>query len=185
MVLSRLRIRMEAQRSPQSAGIPQGPIAETGQTSRLVCGGQTPSVLSTRWSGLWYVEGAGMKRASNILAAVLALVTLVPNAFGRPNVICVESSGRTSSGCEDVLPDDMVARIAVPPHIGLALQGCGFCHDFNVGNAVSHSFQDLALPTPVIDPVQVVPSRVVENFQDVLRPIALLDSSGGISLLKC
>ncbi len=126
-----------------------------------------------------------MTRASNILAAVLALVTLVPTAFGRPNVICVESSGRTSFGCDDVLPDDMVARIAVPPHLNSSLQGCGFCHDFNLGNAVGHSFQDLALPTPVIDSHQVVPSRVVESLQDLLQPVALLDSSGRNSLLKC
>ena len=126
-----------------------------------------------------------MKRASNILAAVLALITLVPTAFGRLNVICVESSGRTSFGCDDVLPDDMLARIAVPPHLNSSLQGCGFCHDFNVSNAVSHSFQDLALPTPVIDPHQVVASRVSENLQGVLHPVALLDTSGGLSLLKC
>ena len=126
-----------------------------------------------------------MKRASNILAAVLALITLVPTAFGRPNVICVESSGRTSFDCADVLPDDMVARVAVPSQFRLPLQGCGFCHDFNLGNAVSHSFQDLALPTPLIDPQQGVPSRVVENLQGVLQPVALLDSSGRVSLLKC
>ena len=125
-----------------------------------------------------------MKRASNILAVVLALITL-PTAFGRPDAICVESSGRTSFGCADVLPDDMGARIAVPPHFGHPLQGCGFCHDFNVGNAVSHSFQDLALPNPVIDPHQGVSSTVVDNLQDVLQPVAFLDSSGGISLLKC
>ena len=127
-----------------------------------------------------------MKRASNILAAVLALITLVPTAFGRPDVLCVESSGRTSFGCADLLPDDMVVpHIANPPHFGLSLQGCGFCHDFNVATAVSHSFQDLALPTPVMDLLQVVPSRVVDNFREVRQPVTLLDSSGGRSLLKC
>ena len=126
-----------------------------------------------------------MKRASNILAAVLALITLVPTAFGRPNVICVEYSGRTSFGCEDLLPDDMVARIAVPPHFGLSLQGCGFCHDFNVGNTLSHSFQDSALSPPVIDLHQVLCSRVVDSPQEVPQLVALVDSSGGISLLKC
>ena len=126
-----------------------------------------------------------MKRASNILAAVLALITLVPTAFGRPNVVCVESSGRTSFGCADVLPDDMVARVAVPSQFSLPVQGCGFCHDFNFGNAVSHSFQDLALPSLVTDPHHGVPSRVVENLQGALQPVALLDSSGRVSLLKC
>lgn len=126
-----------------------------------------------------------MKRASNILAVVLALVTLVPSAFGRLNVICVESSGRTSFGCADVLPDDMVARVAVPSQFGLPLQGCGFCHDFNLGNAVSHSFQDLGLPIPSINPHQGVPSRVVGHLRVVLQPVAFLDSSGRVSLLKC
>ena len=126
-----------------------------------------------------------MNRTSNILAAVLALVTLVPTAFGRPNVICVESSGRTGFGCEDLLPDDVVVSSAVLPHLGLCLQGCGFCHDFNVGNAISHSFQDSALPLPVIGLHQVLCSRVVDRPQEAPQPGALLDSSGGISLLKC
>lgn len=126
-----------------------------------------------------------MKRASNILAAVLALITLVPPAFGRPNVICVESSGRTSFGCDDVLPDDMVARTAVPPHFGVSLQGCGFCHDFSLGKAVSLSFQGSPFSLPVIGLHQVMPSRVVANLRDVPQPVAFLDTSGGISLLKC
>ena len=142
-------------------------------------------VLSTRCSRLWYVAETGMKRASNILAAVLALVTLAPTAFGQSNLICVESSGRISFGCDDVLPDDMVARTAVPPHFGVSLQGCGFCHDFSLGKAVSHSFQDSAFSPPVIGLHQVMPSRVVANLRDVPRPVAFLDTSGGISQLKC
>lgn len=126
-----------------------------------------------------------MNRSCRIFAAVLVLTTLVPTAFGRTNIICVESSGRISYGCNDVVPDEVSAGLTTPAELGLSSQDCGFCHDYTVGQAVTQSFQDLALPVPVIGQHEVVFSQRVFTFLNESQPVAVLDSSGTISPLKC
>lgn len=126
-----------------------------------------------------------MNRFWRIFAAVLVLTALVQTAFGGPNIICVESSGRVSYGCNDVVPDEVSARLATPVELGLSSQDCGFCHDYAVGQAVTQSFLDVTLLVPLIGQHQGVFSQPVSTLQNESRPVALLDSSGSISPLKC
>lgn len=127
-----------------------------------------------------------MNRFWRIFAAVLVLAALVPTALGgRANVICIESSGRISFGCNDVVPDEMAARFAGPTHLGLSSEDCGFCHDYTVGQAVTQSLLDSALPVPIIGPHQEVFSPHVPAFLNESQPVAVLDSSGSASPLKC
>jgi hypothetical protein len=126
-----------------------------------------------------------MSHFCRVLAAALALITLAPTVFGQPSLICVESSGRISYGCNDVVPDDIAARLAVPTHLGLSSEDCGFCHDYAVGQAVTQSFHDSALPVPVIGLHQEVFSLRISTLLNESQPVPLLDSSGSISPLKC
>jgi hypothetical protein len=126
-----------------------------------------------------------MNRFWRIFATVLVLSALVQTSFGGSNLVCVESSGRVSYGCNDVVLDEMLVRFAVPLQFGLSSQDCGFCHDYTVGQAVTQSFQDSALPGPVIGLHREGFSQRVFAFLYESRPVALLDSSGSISPLKC
>ena len=135
---------------------------------------------------LWYVPKIAMNRSRRIFAAMLVLTALVPTAFVHSNIICVEASGRISYGCNDVVPDEMLVRLAaVPLQLGLSSQDCGFCHDYTVGQAVTQSLQHSALPVPITRLHQEVFSQRAFTFLNESRPIALLDSSGSISPLKC
>jgi hypothetical protein len=126
-----------------------------------------------------------MRSSCRIVAAVWVLIALAPSAFAQPNVICVESSGRISYSCNDVVPDDVAARFAVPTHLGLSSEDCGFCHDYAVGQAVTQSFQDLVLPVPLIGPHQEAFFQRVSALLNESQAVAFLDSSGIISPLKC
>ena len=119
-----------------------------------------------------------------ILAAVLAL-TGVSTTLGRTNIICVESSGRISYGCNDLVPDEMSVRLAVPVTLGACSQDCGFCHDYTIGQTVTQSFQTLALPVALIGAHRFVLPQSVSMLQTKSSPVALFDSSGSISPLKC
>ena len=135
---------------------------------------------------LWYVAEIKMSRSGRIFAAVLVLAALVPTAFGsRANVICIESSGRISFGCNDVVPDEIAAQSRGPTHLGLSSDDCGFCHDYTVGQAVIQSILDLALPAPVVRLHQQVFAQHSSALLVESHPVAILDSSGGISPLKC
>ena len=127
-----------------------------------------------------------MNRFRRIFAAVLVLAALVPTALGgRANVICIESSGRISFGCNDVLPDEIAARFAGPTHLGLSSEDCGFCHDYTVGQAHIQSLFDSALPVPIVGLHQEVFSQHVSLLLNESQPVAILDSSGTISPRKC
>ena len=133
----------------------------------------------------WYLTKVRMSSYYRIVATMLVLVGLVSTSVSCTNVICLELSGRIGYGCDDVVPDDMLVKLGTAVQFGFPSQDCGTCHDYAVGQAVSQPSQDSALPVPLIGLHQVVPSRLVANLRDVPRPIALLDSSGGNSLLKC
>lgn len=124
-----------------------------------------------------------MSRIWRILAAVLVLSALMPNAFGRPNIICVEASGRISYGCNDLVPDEVNVHHALPVSLGVGSQDCGFCHDDTIGQAITQSFQILALPVALIHRL-VVPQRL-SLLQTQTSPVGLVDSSGCILPLKC
>ena len=126
-----------------------------------------------------------MNRFWRIFAAVLVLTALVSTAFGRANVICIESSGRVSYGCDDVIPDEVSAGLARPVELGLSSQDCGFCRDYVVGQAVTQSFQDSALPVPLIGQLELVFSQRVPTLGNESQSVAVLDTSGGVSPLKC
>jgi hypothetical protein len=126
-----------------------------------------------------------MNRFWRIFAGVLVLTALVFTAVGRANVICIESSGRVSYGCNDVIPDEVSAGLARPVELGLSSQDCGFCHDYVVGQAVTQSFRDSALPVPVMEQHEAVFSRPVPALRNESQRVAVLDSSGSISPLKC
>jgi len=134
---------------------------------------------------IWYLAEVNMSSSYRIGAAVLILIALLPTTLSRPNVICVESSGRITYGCNDVVPDEMSVHRAVPVQCGFSSIDCGMCHDYAVGQAVSHSFQDSAPPVPVIGLHPAVPFRLVSTLRKIPQPVAFLDSSGGISPLKC
>jgi hypothetical protein len=125
-----------------------------------------------------------VKSPIRILGAVLALYTLLPSVLGRPNIICVESSGRISYGCDDLVPDELAARFGVPAPAGLSSQDCGFCHDFVVGQATAHSIHVLAAPIRAID-YNLLALVQHNSIAFVLSfPVPIIDSSGNLPL-KC
>lgn len=135
---------------------------------------------------LWYVAEIEMSRSRRIFAAILVLAALVPTASGgRANVICIESSGRISFGCNDVVPDEIAARFTGPTHLGLSSDDCGFCHDYTVGQAVNQSILDLALPALVVGLHQQDFCKHSSALLIESRPVAILDSSGNVAPLKC
>ena len=125
-----------------------------------------------------------MKSRIRILGALLALYGLLPSVLGRPNIICVESSGRVSYGCDDLVPDELAARFGVPASAGLSAQDCGFCHDFVVGQVIAHSVDILAAPIRAID--NHLLSLVQHNSiaSALSFPVSIIDSSGNPPL-KC
>ena len=133
----------------------------------------------------WYLTKAGMSSSYCIVAAVLLLVGLGPSSASCTNSICVELSGQIGYACDDVVPDDMLVNLGAAVQFGFHSQDCGICHDYAVGQAVSESSQDSALPFHMIGLHQVVASEPIATLRDELHPVGLLDSSGGISLLKC
>jgi len=125
-----------------------------------------------------------VKSRIRILGAVLALYTLLPSVLGRPNIICVESSGRVSYGCNDLIPDELAARLGGPASAGLSSQDCGFCHDFVVGQATAHSVQVLAAPIrAVVHDLQAL-AQHNSITSDLSFPVSIIDSSGNPPL-KC
>ena len=126
-----------------------------------------------------------MTHCLRILAAVLVLTALVPTILGRPNLICIESSGRTSYGCNDLVPDEVSARLALPVTLGACSQDCGFCHDYTIGQAVTQSRQTLVLPVALIGVHGLVLPQRVSILQIQAFPVPPVDSSGSISPLKC
>jgi hypothetical protein len=126
-----------------------------------------------------------MSRIWRILAAVLVLSALMPNAFGRPNVICIESSGRISYSCNDLVPDELNVHHTLPASLGVGSEDCGFCHDYTIGQAVTQSFQTLALPVALIEVHRLDLPQRLSMLQTHSSPVAIVDSSGSISPLKC
>jgi hypothetical protein len=126
-----------------------------------------------------------MTHSLRILAAVLVLAGLVPATLGAQSLICIESSGRISYGCNDLVPDEVSARLALPVTLETCLQACGFCHDYIIDQAVTRSFQTLALPAALIGMHRLVLPQRVSMLQTQSFPVALFDSSGNISPLKC
>lgn len=126
-----------------------------------------------------------MRSSRRIVAAVWVLIALAPSAFTQPNVICVESSGRVSYGCNDVVPDEIRVNLAAPVQFGFSLEDCGLCHDYTVGQAVTQSSQQLVLLLPVTTVHQIVLRRCLSPVLSALLPVPAIDSSGGISPLKC
>lgn len=126
-----------------------------------------------------------MSPLRRIFAAILVLTALLPTTFGRVNVICVESSGRISFGCDDIVPDELrVGSGSVPLQLGSSSQDCGFCHDYIVGQAVTQSVHISASPVLVIGQLDVL-SHPISADQEESKPVPILDSSGSISPLKC
>ena len=135
---------------------------------------------------LWYVAEIEMTRSGRIFAAILVLAALVPTVLGgRANVICIESSGRISFGCNDVVPDEIAARSTRPTHLGLSSDDCGFCHDYTVGQTVIQSILDLTSPVRVVRLHQQVFAQHSSALLVESHSVAILDSSGSISPLKC
>lgn len=126
-----------------------------------------------------------MRRSCRILVAIFVLAGLLPTAFGRPNIVCIEASGRVSFGCKDVIPDEVAIRLAVPIS-GFGSQACGFCHDFGIGQATTHAHQDLAPPVGIIRAAyELILSRPASMVQHQSFRVPILDSSGSNSPLKC
>ena len=127
-----------------------------------------------------------MRRSGRIFAAILVLAALVPTALGgRANVICIESSGRISFGCNDVVPDEIAGRFTGPTRLGLSSDDCGFCHDYVVGQAVTQSILDFALSASVVGLHQQVFAQHSSALLIESHPVAVLDSSGNVAPLKC
>ena len=126
-----------------------------------------------------------MMHSVRILAAILVLTALVPTIAGQPNLICVESSGRTSYGCNDLIPDEVSARLASPVTLGTCSQDCGFCHDYALGQTVTQSFQTLTLSVALIEVLRLISPLRVSMLQAQSFCIGIVDSSGSVSPLKC
>ena len=126
-----------------------------------------------------------MRSSRRIVAAVWVLIALAPSAFTQGNVICVESSGRISYGCNDVVPDEMRVNLAVPVQFGFSSEDCGFCHDYTVGQTVTQAFQNWVPTLPVTPAHEMVLQPYYSPVQNGLLPVPIIDSSGGISPLKC
>ena len=137
------------------------------------------------FDALWYLADIAMSRCWRILATVLVLAALMPNAFGRPNIVCVESSGRISYSCNDLIPDEVSVRLALPISLGVSSQDCGFCHDYTVGQTVTQSFQSLALPPALIAAHRLVLPQRVSMLQPQSFTVSFVDTSGSISVLMC
>lgn len=125
-----------------------------------------------------------MRSSRRIVAAVWVLIALAPSAFTQPNVICVESSGQISYGCNDVVPDETRMNLAVPVQFGFSSEDCGFCHDYTVDQTVTQSLQHLVLPLTVTVVHRIVLQHT-HSVKNALLPVPVIDSSGGISPLKC
>ena len=126
-----------------------------------------------------------MRPSLRILAALLMLTALMPNAWGRPNVICIAASGRVTYGCNDVVPDELNVRLPIPITFGSCSQDCGFCHDYIVGQAVIQSCQALALPGVAIAVYGLFLPQRLTMLRSQSRAVAVVDSSGSIAPLKC
>ena len=126
-----------------------------------------------------------MRGSRRIVAAVWVLIALAPSAFTQPNVICVESSGRISYGCNDVVPDEMHVNLAVPVQLGFSSEDCGVCHDYTVGQTVTQAFHSWVPNLPVTPALEIVLRPYCSPVEDRLLPVPVIDSSGGISPLKC
>lgn len=125
-----------------------------------------------------------MTRFRRIFAAIVVLSALVPATSARGNVICVESSGRISYGCDDIVPDEL--RVSgVPLSFGFSSQDCGFCHDYIVGQAVIQSFHVSAIPILINEHLDVVLCHPLSPAKYEAKPVPILDSSGSIPPLKC
>jgi hypothetical protein len=112
------------------------------------------------------------------------VATLLATAFGRANIICVESSGRVSYGCEDVIPDELVVRASAPLQLGISTQECGFCHDYTVGHATTHSIEPFAAPG-LAAVFQVLSFAQYNSIaHDLSFSVPIFDSSGNPPL-KC
>jgi hypothetical protein len=126
-----------------------------------------------------------MRSSRRIVAAVWVLIALAPSAFSQPNVICVESSGRISYGCNDVVPDEMRVNLAVPVQFGFSFEDCGLCHDYTVGQTVTQAFQNW-VPTLPVTPVREIGLRPYHSpVENGLLSVPVIASSGGVSPLKC
>ena len=134
---------------------------------------------------LWYLTEAPMRHSLRIFVALLVLTALMPTAWGRPNVICIEASGRVTYNCNDVVPDELNVRLAIPISLGSCLQDCGFCHDYMVGRTVTQSFHTLALPVVAIAVHESLFPHRVFMLRSQSRVVPLVDSSGSVSPLKC
>lgn len=135
-------------------------------------------------SGDWYLLVVDMRSSHRIVAAVWVLIALAPSVFTQTNVICVESSGRISYGCNDVVPDEMRVSLA-PVQFGFSSEDCGLCHDYTVGQTVTQAFQNW-VPTLPVTPGREIGLRPYHSpVQTGLLPVLVIDSSGGISPLKC
>jgi hypothetical protein len=126
-----------------------------------------------------------MTRYLRILAAVLVLTALAPAILGRPDLICVEASGKVSYGCNDLVPDDMNVHLALPVTLGSFLQDCGFCHDYVIGQVVTQSFQTLALPVAQVGVHLLVLAKRLSMLQPQSFPVGIADNSGSTPPLKC
>lgn len=126
-----------------------------------------------------------MRSSRRIVAAVWVLIALAPSAFAQPNVICVESSGQISYGCNDVVPDEVRGNLAVPAQFGFFSEDCGFCHDYTAGQTVTQSLQHLVLPLKVTVVHQIALQHIHSSVKNALLPVPTIDSSGNISPLKC
>ena len=126
-----------------------------------------------------------MRSSGRIVAAVWVLIALAPSAFAQPNVICVESSGQISYGCNDVVPDEVRVNLAVPIQFGFSSKDCGFCHDYTVGQT-SSQLSEHSVPTLVVTPAHETLLRQYDfPVLNALLPGIAIDSSGCISPLKC
>jgi len=132
-----------------------------------------------------YLLAIDMRSSRRIVVAVWILIVLAPSAFTQPNVICVESSGRISYGCNDVVPDDMRVSLAVPVQFGFSSQDCGSCHDYTVGKTVTQAFQNWVPTLPLTPLHELGLLSYYSPFQNGLLSVPVIDSSGGISPLKC
>lgn len=126
-----------------------------------------------------------MRSSRRIVAAVWVLIALAPSAFAQPNVICVESSGRISYGCNDVVPDEIRVKLAIPAECGFSSEDCGFCHDHTVGQTLTQPLEHLVPPLPVTAAHEIVLRQAYSSVQNALFPVPFIDSSGAISPLKC
>ena len=125
-----------------------------------------------------------MMSSRRILAAVWVLIALAPSAFTQPNVICVESSGRISYGCNDVVPDEMRVSLA-PVQFGCSSEDCGFCHDYEVGQTITQGAFYFVPTVPVTPARGIVLRQYQSRLQEAILLVPVIDSSGGISPLKC